>query len=215
MRMEGREIRRQGCLFIVSGPSGAGKTSICTPALAELEGVALSISITTRAPRRGETDGVDYRFVDEAEFDRLLALNGFAEWAEVHGHRYGTSRDALDEALAAGRDLLLDIDVQGARQVKSAYPDSVSIFLLPPSKEHLRTRLQGRGTDSPETVVHRLQNACREIAAFDTYDYTIVNEDLRGAVDQFISIVRAERQRTSRLREADRRAVRAAFDAQS
>jgi guanylate kinase len=116
--------------------------------------------------------------------------------------------------LAEGRDLLLDIDVQGARQVKSAYADSVAIFLLPPSKEHLRARLEGRGTDTPETVAHRLQNACREIAAFDAYDYTIVNEDLRPAVEQFLSIVRAERQRTSRLCEADRRGVRTAFDAQ-
>jgi len=213
MHIEGREIRRRGCLFIVSGPSGAGKTSICAPALAELEGIDLSVSITTRSPRKGEKDGESYRFVDDAEFDRLLAADGFAEWAEVHGHRYGTSRDAIDAAFADGRDLLLDIDVQGARQVKAAYPDSVAIFLLPPSKEHLRARLEGRGTDSAATVAHRLQNACREIAAFDSYDYTIVNDDLRRAVDQFLAVVCAERQRTSRLRAMDRRGVHAAFDA--
>jgi guanylate kinase len=213
MRVDGRTIHRAGCLFIVSGPSGAGKTSICTPALAELQDIGLSVSVTTRAPRGGEVDGIDYRFVDEAEFDRLLAADGFAEWAEVHGNRYGTARTVIDAALGDGQDLLLDIDVQGARQMKAAYPDSVAIFLLPPSKEHLRARLEGRGTDTPETVTRRLDNACREIAAIDGYDYVIVNDDLALSVRQFLAIVQAERQRTLRLLASDKRVTLDAFNA--
>jgi len=213
MKIEQRQIERRGCLFIVSGPSGAGKTSICTPALKEFEGIHPSVSFTTRTPRKGETDGVDYRFIDDAEFDRMSAADEFVESAEVHGNRYGTSRKAIAEALAAGKDLLLDIDVQGARQVKAVYPDSVSVFLLPPSRARLRERLQGRGTESAETLAKRLDNACREIAAFGEYEYVIVNEELELAVKQFISILRAERQRVSRLHPDGRRAILELFDA--
>lgn len=212
MRIDGNPIRRKGCLFIVSGPSGAGKTSICTPALAEFEGLRLSVSVTTRAPRAGERDGEDYRFVDAAEFDRMLADDAFAEWAEVHGNRYGTTRASIDDARESGRDLLLDIDVQGAKQVKAAFPDAVAVFLLPPSRERLEERLRGRGTDAPEVVAHRLSNACREIAALESYDYVIVNEDLNPAIEQFLSIVRAERQRVSRLEPQDRAGIVGAFD---
>lgn len=212
MKIDQRKIERMGCLFIVSGPSGAGKTSICTPALEELEHIHPSISITTRAPRGNEVDGVEYRFVDDAEFESLRAAGELAEWAEVHGHRYGTPAKPIEEALAAGRDLLLDIDVQGAAQVKAAYPDAVSVFLLPPSKERLRERLEGRGTESADKLNERLANACKEIAEVGIYDYVIVNNQLEQAVEQFISILRGERQRVARLREDSLGIILDSFD---
>ena len=146
MNVGDAHLHRTGCLFIVSGPSGAGKTSICTPALARLERLELSVSTTTRAPRGQEVEGVDYRFTTRENFDAMVARGEFAEWAEVHGNRYGTPRSELDRALHAGRDVLLDIDVQGAAQIRKAYPGAVSIFLLPPTREHIERRLTGRGT---------------------------------------------------------------------
>ena len=130
----------------------------------------------------------------------------------VHGNRYGTARSSIENALAAGRDLLLDIDVQGARQVKAVYPDAAAVFLLPPSRERLRERLQGRGTESAETLAERLDNACKEIAAFGDYDYVIVNEDLELAKKQFISILRAERQKVGRLRDDGRATILEIFN---
>ncbi len=212
MQVAGREVPRSGCLFIVSGPSGAGKTSICAPALAKLEGIEISVSVTTRAPRGGEADGVDYRFVSEQRFDEMNARGEFAEWAEVHAHRYGTRRDTIDAVIAAGRDLLLDIDVQGARQIKAAYAQAVSVFLLPPSPQQLERRLRGRGTDGPATVRKRLTNACREVQALPGYDYLIVNEDLGAALDTFLSIVRAERARLGRVATEEQRRIVQAFD---
>ncbi len=207
MKIAEQEVGRTGCLFIVSGPSGAGKTSICTPALEELEDIHPSVSITTRTARKDEVDGRDYRFVDDAEFDRMLSDGAFAEWAEVHGNRYGTTRETIETALGAGRDLLLDIDVQGAEQVKALYPDAVSVFLLPPSRARLEQRLKGRGTESADALAVRLAAACREIAGFTEYDYLIINEDLSLAVEQFISILRGERQRVSRVGDAARRLI--------
>lgn len=203
LEIAGQAVARRGCLFIVSGPSGAGKTSLCTPALAELQGIQLSVSFTTRQPRASEVDGRDYHYVDDQVFDRMLAQGEFAEWAEVHGHRYATARSPLEEALAGGRDLLLDIDVQGAAQIKAAYAEAVGVFLLPPSKARLEQRLRGRGTDSEETVRKRLRNACGEIAGMVDYDYAIVNDDLATALDEFLSIVRVERRRVERLQRAD------------
>lgn len=200
VRIEGKEITRAGCLFIVSGPSGAGKTSIAEPVLAALEGIEMSISLTTRSRRGDEVDGVDYHFVTDAVFDERVRAGDLAEWAEVHGFRYGTARSAIDLATAAGRDLLLDIDVQGAAQLKRHYPDAVSVFLLPPSRERLEERLRGRGTDDGTTVARRLEGACKEIASLAAYDYVVVNEHLPSAVEQFLGIVRSERHRVSRLR---------------
>jgi len=197
---------------IVSGPSGAGKTSICGPVLERLDGIALSVSVTTRPPRPGETDGEDYRFVDETGFDRMLAADEFAEWAEVHGYRYGTSKRAIDEALADGHDLLLDIDVQGAQQIKEAYPHAAMVFVLPPSRQQLEKRLRERGTDDEGAVKRRLDNACREVAAMTHYDYAIVNEVLSRTVDALTAIVQAERNRVTTLSRDALRRILAEFE---
>lgn len=209
----GTKMNRNGCLFIVSGPSGAGKTSIAAPVLAALDRISMSVSLTTRKPRAGEVEGVDYHFIGEEDFDRRLAAGEFAEWARVHGFRYGTSKLAIDRAISAGQDLLLDIDVQGAAQIKQAYPDAVSVFLMPPSRERLEERLRGRGTDDEATVNRRLEAACREIASMTSYDYVIVNEYLPAAVEQFLTVVRAERCKVGRLRSDDRARVLAEFGA--
>jgi guanylate kinase len=206
-------VGRHGCLFIVSGPSGAGKTSIAAPLLAALDCMAMSVSLTTRKPRAGEVDGVDYQFVSDEDFDRRMAAGEFAEWARVHGFRYGTSKVAIDRALADGQDLLLDIDNQGAAQIKRAYPDAVSVFLMPPSRERLEERLRSRGTDEEGTVQRRLEAACSEIAAMTQYDYVIVNEYLPAAVEQFLTIVRAERCKVGRLRRDERQRLLAEFGA--
>ncbi|RMF23197.1 MAG: guanylate kinase, partial [Deltaproteobacteria bacterium] len=143
--------------------------------------------------------GVDYYFVDDAEFDRMIRAGEFAEWATVHGFRYGTAKRPLEQALDAGEDLLLDIDVQGARQIKAAYPDAVAIFLIPPSRDSLEQRLRSRGTDDEQTVRRRLEGACREIEAATAYDYLVVNDDLPRTVQTVVSIVEAERSRVARL----------------
>lgn len=214
MSAEGGKIGRKGCLFIVSGPSGAGKTSIAAPVLAALDRISMSVSVTTRKPRAGEVDGVDYHFIDEGEFERRVAAGEFAEWAVVHGFRYGTSRNAIDRAIDDGRDLLLDIDVQGAAQIKRVYPDAVSVFLMPPSRERLEERLRGRGTDDEGTVQRRLEGACREIASMAGYDYVIVNDVLPAAVEQFLTIVRAERCKVARIRRDDLDRLLASFGAE-
>ena len=216
LRVDGTDVRRRGCLFIVSGPSGSGKTSIAGPVLAALgDDLKLSVSVTTRAPRAGEEDGVDYHFIDDAEFKRRVDAGGLAEWAEVHGRRYGTPREPIDRAIAEGSDLLLDIDVQGASQIKKSYPGAVGVFLLPPSRARLEERLVGRGTDDPSTVARRLQAACREIAELEHYDYVIVNEHLPAAVEDFLAIVRCERKRVDRIRPDDLGRLLAAFGATS
>jgi guanylate kinase len=211
LRVDGTVVRRHGCLFIVSGPSGSGKTSIAAPVLAALDEMRLSVSVTTRRPRSGEHDGIDYHFIDDREFKRQVDAGDLAEWAEVHGNRYGTPRAPIDRAIAEGSDLLLDIDVQGASQIKRVYPDAVSVFLLPPSRARLEERLVGRGTDDAATVERRLDAACREIATLEHYDYVIVNEHLPAAVEDFLAIVHSERRRVQRVRREDLQRLLAAF----
>lgn len=189
---------RRGVLFILSAPSGAGKTTLSREILERLPDLCVSVSYTTRKPRAGEQDGQDYHFVDEVRFHRLRETGAFAEWAQVHGSLYGTPRTPLDEALACGQDFLLDIDVQGARQVKAVYPEAVSIFVLPPSWEELETRLRSRGTEPEEVIARRLQRAQEETAALGTYDYFLVNDRLDHAVTLLCAIVEAERARVSR-----------------
>ena len=189
---------RRGILFIVSAPSGAGKTTLIKKLLKIFPEIALSVSCTTRSQRPGERTGRDYHFVSEKRFAAVRARRGFAEWARVHGALYGTPRAPLERAMRRGRDMLLDIDVQGARKIKRLYPDAVSIFVMPPSWRVLEERLAGRGTDGRGTIRRRLENARREIREIVRYDYVVVNSDLAAAVESAKAIVTAERQRVSR-----------------
>lgn len=183
--------RRKGTLFIVSAPSGAGKTTLCRAVLAHFPDICYSISHTTRAPRGREKDGVDYFFIPREDFLRGIPEGRWAEWAEVHDNFYGTSRDLLESRLAEGRDVLLDIDVQGMDQLVRHYPESVTIFIMPPSLDALRTRMESRGTDAPAVIEKRLGNAGREIAAKDRYQHLIINDRFPEALDRMIEIVTA------------------------
>ena len=185
----------KGILFILSAPSGAGKTTISRRAVAEIPGLEMSVSATTRAARAGEKPGLDYHFLTKEEFERRRDAGEFAEWARVHDHFYGTPRAAIESALATGRDMLLDIDVQGARQMKERYPESVAVFVLPPSVEELERRLRGRGTDPAEVSRRRLDRAKEEMKDAPAYDHRIVNEEITKSVGEFASIVAAERAR--------------------
>lgn len=191
---------RQGILFIISAPSGAGKTTLAYRIFQVVPDLRLSVSYTTRAPRKGEVNGRDYYFVSEEQFLQMRNAGAFAEWAHVHEFFYGTPRAPLDEAVAQGRDLLLDIDVQGAKQLKATYPEAVSIFVLPPSWHELERRLRGRGTDHEEIITRRLQRAREEAREFSTYDYWIVNDNVERAVSVLHAILTAERARVARLR---------------
>jgi len=192
-------IRRRGTLFVVSAPSGAGKTTLCSEARLVLPDLAYSISYTTRAPRPGEKDGTDFWFVTEDEFRAMLARREFAEWATVHGHLYGTGAAALEEALAGGSDVLLDIDTQGAAQLRSRYAEAVLIFIVAPSLGDLERRLRERRSDAEREIERRLRRAREEIALWRTYDYLIVNRDVKEALEQLTAVIAAERCRVSRL----------------
>src|SRR2546428_10669829 len=198
---------RRGILFILSAPSGAGKTTLSRQICELVPDLRLSVSYTTRAPRAGERDGRDYHFVSEDHFLRLRAAGAFAEWAKVHGFLYGTARTSLAEALNHGHDLLLDIDVQGARQIKASYAEAVSIFVLPPSWQELEGRLRGRATDGEEVIRRRLQRAREEANELFSYDYWLVNDTVEGAVAVLQGIIMAERVRVSRLIRAQTTAV--------
>jgi len=184
---------------VVSAPSGAGKTTLCREVRSVVPDLAYSVSYTTRAPRAGEMDGVDFRFVAEAVFSEMVARSEFAEWAVVHGNLYGTSARTLEQALEAGRDILLDIDTQGARQLRSRYPEAVLIFVVAPTMAELEQRLRERRSDAPQEIARRLVRAREEVVAWREYDYLIINRDLKETVDQLAAIIQAERCRTSRL----------------
>jgi guanylate kinase len=184
---------------VVSAPSGAGKTTLCREVRNVVPDLAYSISYTTRSRRPGEVDGVDFHFASEATFREMIARNEFAEWAEVHGNLYGTSARVLEEAQAAGRDILLDIDTQGARQLRRRDPHAVLVFVVAPSMTELEQRLRERRSDAPQEIARRLARAREEIASWQEYDYLIVNRDLKEAVEQLAAIIHAERCRTSRL----------------
>jgi guanylate kinase len=189
-----------GKLFILSAPSGAGKTTLLKRVMADLPGLAFSISHTTRRPRSGEHDGVDYHFVSRGQFEAMREQGVFLEWAEVHGNLYGTSRPAVLAQLATGLDVILDIDIQGTAILRdSAAIPSASLFITPPSLSELERRLRGRGTDSEETILLRLKNAGKEMQAAVDYEYLIVNDRLEQAVDTLRAIVIAERSRGHRL----------------
>ena len=179
-------------LVVVSAPSGAGKTSLCQEVVRRVPGLAHSVSYTTRPSRAHEVAGRDYHFVDEATFQRMVTAGDFAEWASVHGHHYGTSRLLLETHFGAGQDVILDIDVQGAKQVRcNAQP--VTVFIAPPSLAELERRLRGRGTESEESLRRRLNNAEKEMQAADAYTYLIVNDRLEQAVLELKSVIIAER----------------------
>jgi guanylate kinase len=176
-------------LYVISAPSGAGKTSLVKALLARLPGLRVSTSHTTRKPRPNEQEGREYFFVSNAEFDALVDDGAFLEHARVFDNQYGTSRDQLEDKLAAGHDVILEIDWQGARQVRAAMPACRSIFILPPSREALRQRLHGRQTDSPEVIERRLADAVSDMSHYREFDYAVVNDDFAQAVEQLVQIV--------------------------
>lgn len=187
-------MSRRGIVFVISGPSGVGKSSILREALRRDEGLRFSVSHTTRAPRQGEIDGRDYYFVDEAEFQQLVAADGFLEHAEYQGHRYGTSRASVEGPTSRGVDLILEVEVQGAAQLRERLPDAVSIFALPPSSlEQLEDRLRTRGSDDEEVIRKRLEIARQEILHAENYRYIVVNDQLSRAVEDLLDIVRSAR----------------------
>ena len=192
-------VRRRGTLFVVSAPSGAGKTTLCREARLRLPDLAYSVSYTTRAPRSGEIAGTDFVFVTEPEFRTLQAAGAFAEWATVHGNLYGTRASLLEASLAAGRDVLLDIDTQGAAQLRGRYPEAVLVFIVAPSMDELAQRLHERRSDAESEIARRLARAREEVALWRRYDYLVVNRDLKEAADHLTAIITAERCRTARL----------------
>jgi guanylate kinase len=202
MSSEGAAARR-GLLFVVSAPSGTGKTTVVERLVQIVPDLALSRSYTSRAARPGELDGVDYNFVSRSRFEEMIAADAFLEWADVFGNLYGTCRTDAERELQAGRDLVLVIDVQGARQVRMRFADTVGVFVMPPSFAVLEQRLRGRSKDPEAAMQRRLQTARDEVAAFTAYDYVIVNDELEACVDRLRAIVLAER---TRLRSARRQA---------
>lgn len=184
---------RSGQLFILSAPSGAGKTTLRQAVLTRLPDLGYSVSFTTRPPRAGERNGFDYVFISPDEFEAGIRAQRWAEWARVHGHWYGTSARVLEQARAAGRDMLLDIDVQGAQQICRRFPGSVTIFIMPPSLEVLEQRLRSRGTDRPEAIALRLDNARREMDQRHGYRHILVNDDLDAAIEALMAILNSYR----------------------
>jgi guanylate kinase len=188
-------------VFIISAPSGSGKSTLVSRLLSEVDGLTFSVSYTTRRPRGHEIDGEAYHFIDRLEFEQRLATDQFLESADVFGYYYGTHSEALTAAGKQGKDLVLDIDVQGAAQLKKRIPDAVSIFVLPPSREILEQRLRARSQDDEEVIRRRLADAAREIRNYRLYDYVLVNNDLNLAVETLKAVVRAERVRRLRVEE--------------
>jgi len=207
MSSEAAPPARRGLLFVVSAPSGTGKTTVVERLVHVLPDLALSRSYTSRAARPGETDGVDYNFVSRARFEAMVAADAFLEWADVFGNFYGTCAPDAERDLSQGRDLVLVIDVQGARQVRQRCPDTVGVFVMPPSFAVLEQRLRGRSKDTEEAMQRRLQTARAEVAAFTEYDYVIVNDALEACVDRLRAIVIAERTRLRSARAAAERIV--------
>ena len=195
----------RGILFVVSSPSGGGKGTLIHRVLNSVPGVSYSVSYTTRAPRNGEVDGIDYFFVLPEKFEQLVAADEFLEWARVHGNLYGTSRTQVTREISERRDIILEVDVQGAASVRKLLADSVSIFILPPSFEVLRQRLVARGTDSPLELELRLRNAPIELRQYVTFDYVIINDEADRAGAQLDAIIHAERARRTRQEPEVRR----------
>ena len=177
-------------LFVISGPSGAGKGTLVARVRAQFPNLGLTVSATTREPRAGEVDGVNYYFLTDDEFSRRVAAGEFIEWAQVHDHRYGTLSSEVERNLATGQSLILEIDVQGALNVKKRFPDAVLIFIEPPSLDVLRERLLGRGSETPESLELRMADAEREMALVDRYDEVVVNDELECATDDLLAVLK-------------------------
>jgi guanylate kinase len=191
---------RRGLLFIVSAPSGTGKTTLVERLVKQTPGLRMSRSYTSRTARAGEQDGVDYNFITREEFDTMVRDGALLEWADIYGNLYGTAAADTEGSLASGEDLVLVIDVQGARQVKGRGLENVGIFVLPPSAAVLEKRLRGRSKDSEEQIGQRLEVACREVEDFATYDYVVINDEVEACVDRLRAIVLAERARVRQMR---------------
>lgn len=200
-------VDRQGILFVVSSPSGGGKGTLIRRVLNRFRNLSYSVSYTTRKPRNGEVDGREYFFVTTEEFEAMTRANEFLEWALVHSKLYGTSRRQVSRDVSEGRDIILEVDVQGAASVRGLVPDAVSIFILPPSLEILGQRLVARGTDSPAELELRLRNAPEELKEYKEFDYVIINDDVKRAADQLTSIIEAERVRRERQEPRIKRVV--------
>ena len=186
-----------GTLYVFSAPSGAGKTSLVKALLKKTDSIGVSVSHTTRDPRPGEENGKDYNFVSQDEFKTLIDQNAFLEHAQVFDNFYGTSQIWVESELAAGRDVILEIDWQGAEQIRQQMPDTVTVFILPPSREELHSRLTGRGQDSEETIERRMRDAVSEMSHYNEFDYIIINDDFELALEQLRSVVLARRQRAA------------------
>ena len=180
---------KEGKIFVISAPSGAGKSTICNRVLKELENISFSVSMTTRKPRSGEIDGVHYKFADVETFQKTIKENGFLEWAQVHNNYYGTPLSLVEEKTSKGIDIILDIDVQGGMLVKERAPHAILIFIAPPSMEELEKRLRGRGTDAAEVIDVRLKNAANEMSYKDKYDRQVINDNLETAISDLKKII--------------------------
>ena len=189
---------RKGHLFVISAPSGAGKSTVLSCVRERLGDVEFSVSYTTRGIRGDESDGVEYHFVGRAGFEAMIKAGDFLEWAQVHGELYGTPRAPIEEATGAGRDVLMDIDVQGGMSIEDEFPEAVTVFLLPPGTRELKQRLSGRATDSPEQIQLRLANASREMAFADRYDHRIINDRIERACDELCGLIRGMREGAGR-----------------
>jgi len=194
-----------GNVFVVSAPSGAGKSTLVQRLVQSVPELVFSISFTTRKPRPGEVDGRDYFYIDDARFDTMVAEGGFVEWVQVYGHRYGTGRAWLNGVLATGRDVLLDIETTGARNLRQAIPEARMIFILPPSAASLEQRLRSRGKDSDEQIRIRMDHARHELEHYLAYDFLVLNDDLEAAYRQFESVILATRAGRERMTPAARR----------
>ena len=193
-------VKRKGLLLVVSGPTGAGKGTICKSILEKNDHIKLSISATTRKPRTGEVHGVNYFFIEKEEFKTMIEQGEFLEYAQIYDNFYGTPKAAIMETLEKGQDVILEIEMQGARQVKEVYPEGIFVFVLPPSLKELKNRIVGRGTETAEEIEKRFSCAFEEIKQIDDYDYFIVNQDVEKSVKELESIISSEKNKVTRYK---------------